>query len=391
MRPPRIPERDLLLEISQLPGVEVGLFEVTAIQMEKAIIDANFSIQQSFLATGFHDYGVQPQGSGAKVSRPITVLTRGGLVDSTISLYRPATKHGDPRLWISRLGQVHPHLTPGDLVAVVQDGTRCGAVCLSDLARTSSGISKIEGLFELAPSRASSVAVELLAKLRSLALHGALPAIGSGDTSVGLSVEAALGIPPNSNKAPDYNGIELKSGRSLSDDKNKSLLAMVPDWKASPIGSYAELLYKHGYLKEDGLKYLQCSVDGVRPNPQGLSLTVDLEVGRLIETHSDGQTTRPILYWDLEEFQQRLATKHAETFWIEAEEVPDGFQLKRIFHTTTPRLSSMAMFLTDGTIFVDHTIRQKPEGGTRDHGMLFRIKVRNLQRLFTVEGEYALI
>ena len=39
MRPPHIPERDLLLEISQLPGVEVGLFEVTAIQMEKSIID----------------------------------------------------------------------------------------------------------------------------------------------------------------------------------------------------------------------------------------------------------------------------------------------------------------------------------------------------------------
>jgi hypothetical protein len=49
------------------------------------------------------------------------------------------------------------------------------------------------------------------------------------------------------------------------------------------------------------------------------------------------------------------------------------------------------MFLTDGTIFVDRTIRQKPEGGTRDHGMLFRIKVRSLQLLFTVEGEYALI
>ncbi len=117
---------------------------------------------------------------------------------------------------------------------------------------------------------------------------------------------------------------------------------------------------------------------------------MDLEVGRLTETYSDGQTTRPILYWDLEEFQRRLAAKHGETFWIEAEEVLNGFQLKRIFHTTTPRLSSMAMFLTDGTIFVDHTIREKPEGGTRDHGMLFRIKVRSIQQLFTVEGKYLL-
>ena len=49
------------------------------------------------------------------------------------------------------------------------------------------------------------------------------------------------------------------------------------------------------------------------------------------------------------------------------------------------------MFLTGGTIFVDHSIRQKPERGTRDHGMLFLTQAKHLARLFKVEGEYALI
>jgi len=49
------------------------------------------------------------------------------------------------------------------------------------------------------------------------------------------------------------------------------------------------------------------------------------------------------------------------------------------------------MFLTGGMIFVDHTIRQKPEGGTWDHGMLFRTQAKHLDRLFKVEGEYALV
>jgi hypothetical protein len=390
IRPAENSERALLLEISQLPGIEVGLFEITSIQLEKAIIDANFSIRHSFLTTGFHDYGSQSQGGDSKVSHPIRVLTREGLVESTISLYRPQTKLGDPRFWISRLGQIHPHMKPGDLVAVVQDGSNCAAVCLSDVARTSSGIREIGDHFGLAPSRASTVAVELLAKLRTLALHGPLPAVRSGDTAVGLSVETALGIKANSRQAPDYKGIELKSGRSLRGDKNKTLLAMVPDWGASPMSSYSELLYQYGYTKDDGLKYLQCSVTGLRPNPQGLSLAIDLSAGRLVESYSTVHASSPILYWDLDNLQQRVAKKHAETFWIEAEEVPDGFKLKRVIHTAAPRLSSLAMFLSDGTIFVDHTIRQKASGGTRDHGMLFRIKARDLRQLFTVEGNYLL-
>jgi len=383
-------ERQVLLKISSIAGVEVGLFEVTATQLEKSIIDANYSIQQAFLRTGYHDYGLQPQGTDHKVSQRVAVKTRAGLEESTLSLYRPPTKAGDPRFWVSRLGQIHPHLRPPDLAAVVQDGKNCLVASLSDLARTGADLSDVETYFGLAPSRATSVAVELLAKLRALALHGPLPAVRSGDASVGMSVEAALGITPNPSRTPDYQGIELKSGRSLEDGKNKTLLAMVPKWKLSPVSSYADLLHAHGYLKEDGLRYLQCSVDGVRPNPQGLSLSVDLTSGHLIETFTADGVTTPILYWELDKFAKRLAKKHAETFWIEAVSVDGGFQLNRVVHTTSPRISSLALFLTDGTIFVDHTIREKADGGTRDHGMLFRIKARDLRQLFIVEGNYDL-
>jgi len=383
-------ERQVLLGISAIAGVEVGLFEVTSTQLKKSIIDANYSIQQAFLRTGYHDYDLQPQGTEHKTSRRVAVKTRDGLEESTLTLYRPPTGSGDPRFWVSLLGQIHPHLRPLDLAAIVQDGNSCLVASLSDLARSGDDLTDVKAHFGLAPSRATSVAVELLAKLRALALQGPLPAVRSGDTSVGLSVEAALGITPNPSRTPDYQGIELKSGRSLDGGKNKTLLAMVPDWNMSPVSSYSDLLHTYGYLKEDGLKYLQCSVDGIRPNPQGLSLSVDLTSGHLIETFTSNGMTTPILYWDLEEFASRLAEKHAETFWIEAGSVDGGFQLNRVVHTTSPRLSSLALFLTDGTIFVDHTIREKADGGTRDHGMLFRIKARDLRQLFIVEGNYDL-
>ena len=51
MRSLREAERDLLLQLTSIDGAEVGLFEVTAVQLEKSIIDANFSIRTAFAAT----------------------------------------------------------------------------------------------------------------------------------------------------------------------------------------------------------------------------------------------------------------------------------------------------------------------------------------------------
>ena len=167
------------------------------------------------------------------------------------------------------------------------------------------------------------------------------------------------------------------------------------DKEKSPVGSYAGLLERCGYFKDDGLKYLQCSVVGSAANPQGLVLSVDYEEGILNEYWDGPEGTERVAIWELEVLRNALAEKHNETFWVEATEVQTphgkGFSLKKVLHTSSPRLSAFSLFLSDGTVFVDHTIRQKPEGGTRDHGMLFRTKAKHLDRLFKVEGEYALV
>ena len=47
-------EKDLLGKLVSIQGTEVGLFEVTAVQLEKSIVDANFSIRAAFAATWIH-------------------------------------------------------------------------------------------------------------------------------------------------------------------------------------------------------------------------------------------------------------------------------------------------------------------------------------------------
>ena len=249
--------------MASIDRAEGGLFEVTAVQLEKSIVDANFSIRTAFAATGFHDYLEQPQGKENKVVADLALLTANGMAETKVSLYRPNTKAGDPRLWIYRLDSLCPEARPHDIVAIVQDGETCAALNHSYLARSGTGTDDVDPLFTRSTSAPSGVAIELLGRLREVAATGPVLTTRTGDTAVGFAIETALGIPANPRRDPDYRGIEIKSGRSLRGDKNKTLFARMFDRERSPVGSYAGLLERCGYFKDDGLKYLQCSVAGI--------------------------------------------------------------------------------------------------------------------------------
>jgi len=375
-------------------NTEVGFFEVTETQLKKSIIDANETIRKTFAITGFHDFNGQLQGQDNLQKREVFLLTSKGLESTELSMYRPNTKDGDPRIWIYRLSQLLPTVLSGDVVAVIQDGDIGAVVNITDSARNRNSLEEVEKLFLTNNfDSLSGVAGELFERLEKLALKGPLITCRRGDTAVGYAIESALGIEANSKKTPDYKGIEIKSGRSLQSNKNKTLFAQVPDWGRSPIGSYTELIEKYGYLSETGLQRLYCSVDGVRPNTQGLQLNINYFDG-VLEERCVNEQQELALVWDLEVLRGRLAEKHAETFWVEAEEVQTGvgkgFILTQVLHTSTPRLSALSRFLSDGTVFVDHAGKLKPSGaGNRNHGMLFRTKAEHLPKMFKVEGSYS--
>ena len=57
--------------------------------------------------------------------------------------------------------------------------------------------------------------------LSDVSRKGFIKTMRPGDTGVGFTLETLLGIEANSNKAPDYKGIELKSSR-VSKASNKT-------------------------------------------------------------------------------------------------------------------------------------------------------------------------
>lgn len=355
----------------------VPLF-LTPTGFKKSLCDATDPIRRYFLRLGVHDYANQAQGQDNKVVRPIRILTSYGIVEQDISMYRPVTKQGDPRLWVYGLKQV---ANGGDVLGFFAIG---GQLHLVNYSKLDLSAPFVQRFIREQRANATSVSDELLAKLKELA-KSPIPAVCQGDTAIGRSVESALGIKMNSRPEPDYKGIELKAKRSMSRTRSQ-LFAQVADWELSPIHSSKEMLDRFGYERQGAFR-LYCTLSSLKQNTQGLVLDLAETREFLYENclHDDGFVER-ILVWRMSTLENRLQTKHHETFWIHAKPVQhngkDYFQLRDVTHTANPNIAAFGDLLADGTVTVDHLIKRKTPTNVVEKGPLFKIKPEKLGRLF---------
>ena len=93
----------------------------------------------------------------------------------------------------------------------------------------------------------------------------------NGDTGIGFTIESLLGIAANSDKQPDYKGIEIKSSRSPK-PKNKrtvqsgkqTLFSLIPEWGMA--GDRKGLVETYGHWDEERQRTgLYCTIKVV-PN-----------------------------------------------------------------------------------------------------------------------------
>jgi hypothetical protein len=238
----------------------------------------------------------------------------------------------------------------------------------------------------------SSIAQELLKKLRDIAQSGLIPSQVDADTSVGRTLETALGIDINSSKKPDYKGIELKSFRSKRSNR-KNLFAQVPDWSLSKFKSSAEILDAFGYPRGENFK-LYCTVSTLTRNSQGLMLNLNADIHYLIE-NSNQPNVGDFVVWTLEKLHKRLSEKHKETFWVEADShILDGkeyFQYTLVEHTQKPILSQFDLLIDQGFITLDHLIKRNCTGKVVEKGPLFKIKKSGINLLFPPSEKYSLL
>ena len=361
--------------------VSLTLIEPTETGLKKSIMDATGSVRSFLKENQIHDYDLQGQGPENKVQINAIIYEDFKVTNSIASLYRPQTKKGDPRIWFSGLTKIADsfhifNLTQLNIEALLNSNI------LNPLKEL---ISEISG-------KATEIAFELLAMLRKVASSGPIKSMVAADTSVGRTLETALGIDINSSKQPDYKGIELKSFRS-SRTNRKNLFAQVPDWTLSKFKSSAEILDAFGYKRGDDFK-LYCTVSAITRNSQGLALKLDSDIKQLIE-NSDKTEIGDFVVWPLNTLHNRLLEKHKETFWVEATSTYiDGiehFQYSMVEHTKKPITSQFDILIDQGIITLDHLIKRNTNGKVVEKGPIFKIKPSGLDLLFPPSEKYNLI
>lgn len=380
MRRPTKSEWEKLQTLSS-SCVQFALLEPTLTGLRKSILDATQPVRALLKNKKVHDY--DSQGQGPEHKRVIkSILVEGArLIESRASLYRPKTKSGDPRIWFSRLNSM---CEAGDIIALVAFQRELWVLNLSklDINALLATTSPLKDMVDTYTRQSNYIAEELLHKLRVISAKGHIPAPLNADTAVGRLLERELNIKMNSDKAPDYKGIELKSFRDRRGSR-KNLFAQVADWERSLYKGSGELLKDFGYYRE-GIKRLYCTVSTQVYNSRGLRLRVDNGREALVE-FSEKNTTKNLLVWSMQTLSDRLAQKHSETFWIKADEsIRNGqqyFQFTEVEHTRDPIVAQFSVLLDSGEITLDHLIKEKGAHAS-EKGPLFKLRQDSLPLLF---------
>lgn len=370
-------------------GVEAGFVVPTDTGLSKSILDAHDGLRRFLKAKSVHDFDTQKQGLDNKKEVSVRLVLPNQFDNRLLSLYRPQTKSGDPRMWIGQLGD---YAKPFNLIALIVDTN--GVVNVVNCSRKDVWESRDQDgspLHSLLQSAGTSdVASELLQKLKNVSAMGFIKSKRSGSTGIGFTLETLLGIPANSSKNPDYKGIELKSARVAVSGHPKTradLFAKSPDWKMSHLKSAKEIVNKYGYYsKVEQRMQLYCTIKNV-PNPQGLFLRIDQSNTMLenLARKTDG-SEEPVVVWSLDVLEERLTTKHPETFWVKAHVRNDGtteeFHYVSVTHTRSPLVTNFGLLIGSGKIELDYLMHIKPNGQSRDHGYKFKIWPSNFDLLF---------
>ena len=380
-------------------NIPVCFLVPTETGLKKSIMDATASVREFLDSSRIHNFDKQLQGTGSKVLIKTVLISSEEIIETQTSLYRPETKQGDPRIWIYSLGQF---ARTGDLLAITENNrelvvVNCSNNDLSALLDSSNPLfSKLFGASVV--SRSENVS-ELLDMMKNIAAKGYIRTLRAGDTGVGFTLETLLGIPANSSKAPDYKGIEIKSGRQKSHRSGRAtVFSQVPNWSISRLKSSKEILLSRGRYHEQK-KRLQLfhELSAIKTNSYGMKLNLDFNSSLLHQVCIEHEQETNDVCWEFHVLRKRLAEKHRETFWVTAKtkgksgDLDEEFFYSNIKYTSDADTSVFPTLIETGIVTLDYTIKEIKSGAAKDQGYLFKIASKNLDLLFTRVEHYDLI
>lgn len=372
-------------------GLEVAFLVPTPTGLGKSILDAVGALRELLLRKGFHDFSAQAQAD--KVLRKAHFVHVDRLEATTVSLYRPQTKTGDPRIWPYGLPD---YARPFNLLAILCENDELYIINASDKGILDSIDDPRSPLGRLARKgdQLEPAASELLEMLRAISRKGFVPSLRRGDTGVGFTLETLLGIPANTSRTPDFKGIEIKASRRIggvAQGNRVTLFSQVPDWKRSTLKNGREILKNYGYERAGRLQ-LYCTV-GASPNSQGLYFELDDDLvcnkARLPSGNVD------VACWPASSLTNRLLEKHPSTMWIKARcrgerAAGEEFHYIEAIYTRNPLAANLLPLIDIGTVTMDYTLSLRDTGSARDHGYLFKIFPDDLPSLFPPPRKFLL-
>ena len=190
------------LKIFKSLNISVCFIVPTKTGLEKSIMDATKSIRDFLNEKKIHNFQNQSQGTEFKVIKSAILLSQNKYIETKISLYRPNTKNGDPRIWIYKLND---YAKPHDLLAITVNKDKLFIVncSQSDLQHhLNDSDENFKSLFGNSLVEISQNASELLSIMKNIASKGYIKTLRPGDGGVGFTLETLLGIKANSSKLP---------------------------------------------------------------------------------------------------------------------------------------------------------------------------------------------
>jgi hypothetical protein len=372
--------------------VEAAFIVPTPTGLEKSILDAHEDLRLFLVKSNLHNFNNQEQGPDHKVTIPVNIITETGIIGTKASLYRPSSKFGDPRIWISKLPW---YSKPWNLITLFVNQGQLFAFNASDYKvwkTINREGSALNSALKSAGAHFSLVETELLRKLKNIESRGFVKSTTNAANGVGDTLENLLGINRNSSKNPDFKGIEIKASRrnTANQTQRSVLFSMVPKWKISALNNGSAILQTHGYLSTITNQIELYVTVKHQPNRQGLFLDVDSQKGLIVNKHKKGEQISPVVSWEIRELHEELSKKHKQTFWVKAKNKPksghEHFHYFEVVMTCSPFVSYFGPLVLSNQISMDYTlsIKNRANGGsyTRDHGYLWKIANNSFDSLF---------
>lgn len=373
-----------------------GFIVPTETGLKKSIMDATAMVRFFLKFAELHDYNNQNQGPTNKVVIESFLVHSNKLEKTKTSLYRPQTKNGDPRIWISKLQK---YANPKDLILLFASRKSIYAVNLSNNALVKSLDSKgfVYDTILKSKIEANKVKDELLALLKEIHEKGWIQSTTTGATSVGDTLEHELGIKRNNSTSPDYKGIELKASRLNRNGRKKQTTRITLFTKTPDEGmTYREIMEHYGkYQIPKGQTtprfQLYETLKASRVNAYDLYLKTNPVNESLDLMHSGSRDINDlnneyVSSWKLETIAHSLLEKHKKTFFVKAEsKLINGieyFKYNIVVYTSNPNTSVLFALFDEDKITLDLAIWRKENGVARDHGVLFKMLPEDLPLLF---------